>query len=44
LDINQAIRLEKQIKGWNREKKQALIDGDFDLVIKLSNKKSYQVK
>lgn len=39
LDINQAIKFEKQIKGWTRKKKQALIDGDFELLIKLSNKK-----
>jgi putative endonuclease len=25
-DINQAIRFEKQIKGWNRKKKEALIN------------------
>jgi len=36
-DINQAIRFEKQIKGWNRKKKEALINGDFDLLVKLSN-------
>jgi putative endonuclease len=39
LDINQAIKFEKQIKGWSRKKKQALIDGDFKLLIKLSNNK-----
>ena len=39
LDINQAIKFEKQIKGWTRKKKQALIDGDFELLIKLSNNK-----
>lgn len=39
LDINQAIKFEKQIKGWSRKKKQALIDGDFELLIKLSNNK-----
>lgn len=38
-DINQAIKFEKQIKGWSRKKKQALIDGDFKLLIKLSNNK-----
>jgi putative endonuclease len=39
-DIDQAIKLEKQIKGWSRNKKQALIDGDFELLINLSNKKN----
>ena len=27
-----ALRLEKQIKGWSRAKKQALILGDFDAI------------
>ena len=27
----QAIRAERQIKGWSRAKKEALIRGDFDL-------------
>ena len=38
-DVNQAIRFEKQVKGWNRRKKEALINKDFDLLIRLSNKK-----
>jgi putative endonuclease len=42
-DINQAIRFEKQVKGWNRKKKEALIDRDFDLLVKLSNKKNVTV-
>lgn len=29
-DPNEAIRFEKQIKGWSRKKKQALIDGDWN--------------
>jgi|SRR3989344_3658735 len=28
-DINDAIRCEKQIKGWSRRKKEALIRGDW---------------
>jgi putative endonuclease len=28
-DINQAIALEKQIKGWSRNKKQAFINEDW---------------
>lgn len=31
-DINDAIRAERQIKGWSRKKKDALINGDFDLL------------
>ncbi len=38
-DVNQAIKSEKQIKGWNRKKKEALIAGNFDLLVKLSNQK-----
>ena len=29
-DINQAIELEKQIKGWSRRKKEALIKEDWE--------------
>ena len=35
-DPNDAIRLEKQIKGWSRAKKQALINGDWDMLQLLS--------
>ena len=38
-DINDVIKSEKQIKGWSRKKKEALIAGNFDLLVKLSNKK-----
>ncbi len=38
-DINRAIEVEKQIKGWSRRKKKALIAGDFELLIELSNNK-----
>ena len=34
-----AIRREKQIKGWSRVKKEALIKGDFDLLVELSKNK-----
>ena len=30
LDPNQAIQFEKKIKKWGRDKKEALINGDFD--------------
>ena len=32
----QAIRAEKQIKGWSRAKKEALIQGRFDDLVRLS--------
>lgn len=35
--IEQAIAFEKQIKGWLRKKKEALIAGDIDLLSKLSS-------
>ncbi len=35
-DVNDAIRAEKQIKGWSRAKKEALINDDFNLLIKLA--------
>ena len=35
-DIVEAISREKQIKGWSREKKMALIDGDFERLVTLS--------
>lgn len=34
-DKHQAAKREKQIKGWTRKKKQALITGDFALLKKL---------
>jgi putative endonuclease len=39
-DVNQAIRLEKQLKGWSRKKKEALINRNLDLLVKLSNSKN----
>ncbi|HRN26182.1 MAG: GIY-YIG nuclease family protein [Ignavibacteriaceae bacterium] len=41
-DVNDAIRLEKQIKGWSRIKKEALIEGNIELLVQLSNKKKKQ--
>jgi predicted GIY-YIG superfamily endonuclease len=43
-DINDAIRAERQIKGWSRKKKAALIAGDFELLHELAkclNETSY---
>jgi len=39
-EINDAIKAEKQIKGWSRAKKEALIIGDIDLLRKLSKGKN----
>ena len=39
VDPNEAIRFEKQVKGWSRAKKKALIKGDFEKLVLLSNKK-----
>ena len=36
IDIITAIQTEKQIKGWRREKKGALIEGDIDALPELS--------
>ncbi|MEO9872203.1 GIY-YIG nuclease family protein [Ekhidna sp.] len=41
-DINQAIAFEKQVKGWRRAKKEALINRDWDLLPELS--KAYFLK
>jgi len=35
-DPNDAIRIEKQIKGWSRIKKQALIKEDWNMLVKAS--------
>jgi len=40
LNVNEAISAEKQIKGWSRAKKEALIIGDFDFLINLSKGKN----
>ncbi|MFH1367076.1 MAG: GIY-YIG nuclease family protein [Patescibacteria group bacterium] len=35
-DVGLAIQTEKQIKGWSRKKKEALIKGDFEALKKLA--------
>lgn len=35
-DVNEAIAREKQIKGWSRAKKKALIEGNWSKLISLS--------
>jgi putative endonuclease len=37
-DIHQAIAFEKQIKGWKRAKKEAIINGDWHLLPELSKR------
>lgn len=37
--VEDAIKREKQIKGWTRAKKEALIKGDFELLKILAKKK-----
>ncbi|MES2560978.1 MAG: GIY-YIG nuclease family protein [Bacteroidota bacterium] len=39
-DFNSAIAREKQIKGWSRAKKLALINGNINLLKQLSNRKN----
>ena len=34
--ITDAIAAERQLKGWRRAKKEALIRGDFDALVRLS--------
>jgi len=38
--VDDAILREKQIKGWTRKKKEALINEQFDELIRLSKKRS----
>ena len=35
-DVNRAIEFEKQVKGWRRAKKEAIINGDWYLLPELS--------
>lgn len=37
--IDKAIAFEKQIKGWSRKKKKAIINGEWNKLIELSKKK-----
>lgn len=38
--IDQAIKFEKQLKGWSRKKKEAHFIDDFQEIKRLSNKKT----
>ena len=42
-DPNEAIRFEKQVKGWSRAKKEALIEGNFEKLVRLSNRKNNSI-
>ena len=35
-DVNQAIAFEKQVKGWSRKKKEAIIKGEWDILPELA--------
>jgi putative endonuclease len=39
-DITQAIAFEKQVKGWGRKKKEAIINGNWDTLPELSKRNS----
>ncbi|MFZ5917650.1 MAG: GIY-YIG nuclease family protein [Chloroflexota bacterium] len=41
-DVAQALSAERQIKGWTRAKKQALISRDWDLVHWLAQKPAFR--
>jgi putative endonuclease len=43
-DIFQAIAVERQIKGWSRKKKEALISGDTGLLHELSQSKEMKLR
>ncbi|TNE40130.1 MAG: GIY-YIG nuclease family protein [Alphaproteobacteria bacterium] len=38
--VTDAIAAERQLKGWGRKKKEALIAGDWELISALSKRKS----
>jgi len=38
--ITDAIATERQLKGWSRAKNEALIEGDFDLLVQLAKNRT----
>jgi putative endonuclease len=40
MQITDAVAAERQIKGWNRAKKEALIEHDFDEIARLAKRRS----
>ncbi len=43
-DIRDAISAERQIKGWTRKKKEALIAGDYELLKLLAKSSGRPIK
>ena len=43
-DEHQAFVVERQVKGWSRAKKEALINGDWDLLRWLAKKPKYRLE
>lgn len=39
-EINDALKAEKQLKGWSKKKKEALINGNFELLHELAECKN----
>jgi putative endonuclease len=39
-DITDAIAVERQLKGWSRTKKEALIRGDYEAIRRLARRSS----
>jgi len=39
-DVNQAIAFEKQVKGWKRAKKEAIINGNWHLLPEVAKRKT----
>ena len=39
---DEAFRRERQIKGWSRSKKEALMAGDWERLVRLSRSASYE--
>jgi len=40
LNITDAIAVERQIKGWSRAKKEALIKGDYEAIQSLAKRRT----
>ena len=43
-DVVQAAQVERQIKGWSRAKKEALMKGDFDAIHELAKSSSTKAR
>jgi predicted GIY-YIG superfamily endonuclease len=41
--LNDAVRCERQLKGWRREKKEAIIRGDYGALVELSRSRTLNV-